>query len=470
MDIMGTSAAPAPEQTGTQEQNLLIDHYDRLPRTADECGIDRTPTVGGAQFSPGFHLPLLDDDVRHFLSVAKAHWLPLAPYRDHRVFLLDLTANPGTQTTKTLASLLIVARAVEYIRRSGEPVLIFSPTSANKGVGLRDAVLRALDAGLVRPDQLRVVTLAPVSCLPKLRSSALSRDERLRRLNPVLVYTGEQPEDVKRLGREFAARHAAVIRRTRSTNVWFSLELANYLVADTTRAFFEQRVHPVDDGPRRVHAHAVSSAFGLLGYHRGREILERDGVSAQRNRPESLLVQHLGTPDMVLGLRHGSFDRSLVPRYHHDAASGLFTQHSDPRFPAHTYSPVEVLDPTFYTRRPPTSEAMNRIIEQFGGDGIVVSLAECVARYPYLRTFLLDERYRLPADFRTLREWSLVMALTGVLHAVDRRLIAPGRDVVVHGSGCYADEDYEVIEAGAVTAVATADQVAEAVAHGDEAR
>jgi len=45
--------------------------------------------------------------------------------------MLDLAREPGT-TPRDFASLLIVARAVQYIRRTGEPIMIFSPTSANK--------------------------------------------------------------------------------------------------------------------------------------------------------------------------------------------------------------------------------------------------------------------------------------------------------------------------------------------------
>ncbi|MEK8173017.1 DUF6002 family protein [Streptomyces sp. M19] len=62
-------------------------------------------------------------------------------------------------------------------------------------------------------------------------------------------------------------------------------------------------------------------------------------------------------------------------------------------------------------------------------------------RYPQVRALLADARVELPADPRTLREWSLVMALTGILNAVDRGLV-PERDILVHGSGSYAADDY----------------------------
>lgn len=476
---MGNSvtAAPAPgDSTELITANLLIDFYDQLPRAIERYVTEPEPVLDDpAAFSPGFALPELDDQVRDFLGAATAGWRRLGEYGGHRISLLDLTGNPGTGTTKTFASLLIVARAVEYIRRTGEPIVIFSPTSANKGVALRDAVLRAIDAGLVTPEQLRVVVLAPRSCQHKLRSSRLSTDEELRARNPMLLYGGPSPEGVKPLGREFADRYAATLRREHGTNLWFTLELRNYLVADTARAFFEHQVAPTDavDTPPRLHAHAVSSAFGLLGYHQGRALLEEQGLASASTRPASLLVQHLGTPDMVINLRHGDFDSTHRPEYVLDRASGLFRQSVDTRFPQATYDPGEVLDPTFYTRGPATSPAMNELIGTFGGDGIVVSLAECVGRYPVLRGLLggMDgaggdspiHAELLPADLRTLCEWSLAMVLTGVLNAVDRGLVEAGRDVVVHGSGSYSTADYEPLEAAAISPVRSLEDVADAV-------
>lgn len=406
--------------------------------------------------------------MRTLLAPATARWQDLTTYQGHRVVLLDLTGNPGTHTTKTFASLVIVARAVEHLRRTGQPVIIFSPTSANKGTALRDAVLGAYDAGLATPEQLRIVVLAPATSQPKLRSSRLSQDPALRALNPLLLYEGPQPEDVKALGRTFVDQAAAGLTAGTGANLWFSLELANYLVADTARAFFEQAADPpAAGGPPRLHAHAVSSAFGLLGYHQGRAVLEAAGEARPATRPASLLVQHLGTPDMVLNLRTGSFDRSGVPSYKPDQ-TGLLRQSDDPRFPAATLDVDEVLDPTFYTRRPATSPAMNAIIGEFGGDGIVVSLHECLERYPHLRQALATVAgpvppRPLPADPRELREWSLVMAWTGALNAIDRGLIAPGTEIVIHGTGWYGAGDYQPPQPQEVTRVRSVDDIAAAV-------
>jgi len=449
--------------------NLLVDYYDRMPEAVAACVGDAAATApikDGAVFSPGFALPELDDQVRDFLSVATAGWQQIGSHGGHRLSLLDLTGNPGTGTTKTFASLLIVARAVEYIRRTGEPIVIFSPTSANKGTALRDAVLRAIDAGLVTPEQLRVIVLAPASCRLKLRAGRMSDDPTLRALNPLLLYVGDEPEQVKALGRQYVD-NAAEYATKAGANLWFSLELRNYLVADTARAFFEQRVHPTDapDAAPRLHAHAVSSAFGLLGYHKGREVLEASGEVDAASRPASLLVQHSATSDMVINLRHGDFDRRHLPAYSYDADAGLYTQSADPRFPQVTYDPDEVLDPTFYTRRPATSPAMNDLIGRFGGDGIVVSLAECMRRYPQVRAMLADSGCALPADLRTLREWSVAMAMTGVLNAIDHGLVDEGRDVVVHGTGAYSTADYQPLDLGAMRQVRTVADIVDAVGH-----
>jgi hypothetical protein len=445
--------------------NLLVDFYDQLPGVIAQCVPDPRPVTEPGAFHPGYALPELDDELVRFFAVAGVRWQPVGEYHGHPVTLLDLTANPGTHTTKTYASLLIVARAVRHIRDTGRSVLIVSPTSANKGVALRDAVLRALDAGLVTPEQLRVVIVAPGSGRAKLRASRLSRDPWLRRLNPMLLCTAAEPEAVKALAREFVADYAGKLHASEhSVDTWFSLDLTNYLIADSARALFEQRVAPVGPGEKRLHAHAVSSAYGLLGYHAGRELLERRGVVSPDSRAASLLVQHLATPDMVLALRQGAPSQWRLPEYHSDPATGLLRRSGDDQhFPAVTYALDEVLDPTFYTHRPVTATAMNEIIAQHGGDGIVVSLAECVARYPYLRHWLADALPTLPADLRTLREWSTVMALTGVTNAVDRRLLPAGQPIVVHGTGCYSDADFELLGPEAITEVSTVDDIATAV-------
>ncbi len=458
-----TATAAPPAGVGVSATaNLVLDSYDRLPEVIARVVDDPAPVKDPTAFSPGFLLPDLDAGTRRFFGAAEAGWRPLGDTGGHRTALLDLSRNPGTNTTKTFPSLLIVARAVEYVRRTGERVLIFTPTSANKGTALRDAVLRAIDAGLVTPDQLRVAVLAPGGCQDKQRSSRLSTDPELRALNPLLRYDGERAEDVKALAREFVQRYGGPAKERAGLNVWFSLELRNYLIADAARAFFEHRVAPTAGAAPRLHAHAVSSAFGLLGYNLGRDVLEAAGEASPADRPGFLLVQHLGTPDMVLHLRTGGFERDRVPAYR-AGEDGLHRQDADPRFPAVTYDPGEVLDPTFYTHRPVTAPEMTGLIGRHGGDGIVVSLAECLERYPALRRQLGGGERPLPGDPRRLREWSLAMVLTGAANAVDRGLVADGTELVVHGSGSYGTGDYTPVQEDAVRPVAGVEDIAAAV-------
>ncbi|HEY8544544.1 MAG TPA: DUF6002 family protein, partial [Acidimicrobiales bacterium] len=452
---------PSPATPATTTRNLIIDYQDVILAASAAVAGDPAATAG---FTPGFDLPELTDQVRRFFAPAVATWRPLGEHAGHSIQLMDLTGNPGTQTTKTFASTVIVARAVEHIRRTGEAVCIFTPTSANKGIALRDAVGRALAAGLAEPDQLSVAVLAPPTTAHKFRTDPLAADPDLRARNPLLrLAGGAGPEEVKALGRAFVDRYGPEAA-DHGVQLWFSLDLRNYLVADAARAAFEADVAPTTTGRPRWHAHAVSSAYGLLGYNLGRDVLEAGGRADAADRPGLLLVQHLGTPDMVLSLRHGRVAREDVPTYRPDP-TGVWRQDAavevDPRFPVATDDPAEVLDPTFYTHRPATSAAMNDLIRRHGGDGIVVSRRECEARYPQLRAWMAAADRPLPPDPGQLREWSLVMALTGVLNAIDRGLVPAGHEIVVHGSGSYAEGDYTVLEPDAH--VATVDDIAAAV-------
>lgn len=121
---------------------------------------------------------------------------------------------------------------------------------------------------------------------------------------------------------------------------------------------------------------------------------------------------------------------------------GRYVQHDDPSFPQVTDDPAEDLDSTFYSRQPATSPTMSGIIARHGGGGIVVSGRECRARYPHIRELLQPFGMRLPGDLGMLREWSLVMAMTGIMNAIDRGLVAAGSAIVVHASGSYSDGDF----------------------------
>ncbi|SFP43105.1 hypothetical protein SAMN05421810_102563 [Amycolatopsis arida] len=382
-----------------------------------------------ADFEPAFELPEPTPELAEYFAAANLRFAELGTAGRTRLTLLDLMGNPATRTVKTLASLVIVARAVRHIRTTGERVLILTPSSANKATALRDAVLRARAHGLVRHDELRIVTVVPDVARPKLWSSALDDDPT----SPMCVLDPANPEHVKTVAVEAMTGCAEDLYAHWGIRLWHTLDLANYQCADTVRAFAEHAELPAAPGTTRVHAHAVSSAFGLLGHHYGTTLLPPS------EPPRYLLVQHLATPDMVCGL-YGI----EPPEYRFDPVSGLFHQDSEPHYPAVTYDPAEKLESTFYTRKPVTSPAMNELIRTYGGGGVVVSLRECLDRYGQIATLLANAGVDLPADPRSLREWSLVLAMTGVLNAIDRGLL-DADEVVVHGSGSYSAADYTPI-------------------------
>jgi len=244
------------------------------------------------------------------------------------------------------------------------------------------------------------------------------------------------------------------------------MSLDNYRVADTARAFFENEFCPPEPGVPRIHAHAVSSAFGLLGHSFGHEL------TALRDSPPSryFLVQHLGTPDMVLSLYTDHVRDEDRPRYARDPATGLFHQAGNDHFPQVTADPYERLDGTFYTRRPATSAEMNALIRRQGGGGIVVSGHECAQRHPEIRGRLAGAGVPFPRLFEDLRERSLSMAMTGVLNGIDRGIISEP-EVVLHGSGSYCAGDFRPLPRDRTTPVRTADDLSAvlfgAVSHPD---
>jgi Family of unknown function (DUF6002) len=444
-----------------ETQSVITRYYPMLETAAQQSRV-----VAGALAAPGFQpspaLPELTPELIRFFEPAQMRMVPLSRHRGFSLELLDLMRNPATRTTKTFPSLLIVARAVAHIRATGERVMIVTPTSGNKGTALRDAVLRAIQSGLVSQSELSVAMVAPLAALPKLWSSPLSAHPQLQRRNPVMLYPGQVPDSVKSLTSEFVCV-SADLQAAQGLRLWYTLDLANYIVADAARACFEAEVLPPQAGTQRVHAHAVSSAFGLLGYHLGWRVR---GGDAGSGHPQFLLVQHLRTPDMVLGLRE-SQGTATRPVFTQRSSDGRYVQRGDPGFPTVTDDPDEELDSTFYTRRPATCTTINGIISRYGGGGIVVSRCECESRYPVIREWLAGAGIGLPAEPDKLREWSLVMVLTGAMNAIERGLLPEGAQVVVHASGSYADGDYEPMSRDhtvAVESIADIRQVVERAA------
>jgi Family of unknown function (DUF6002) len=430
-----------------QCDSVLTRYYEEVGRAlAESCR--RSPPDPDV-FTPGWSLPAPDPALERFFSASAMSAADLGDHGGRRLRLLDLMGNPRTRTTKTFPSLLIVARAVQHLRTTDESVMIVTASSANKATALRDAVLRAYETGLADPSRLRIAVLVPGCARSKLWDSPLTGDPWLRQADPLAVFDTRAPEEVKALARAAVQAQAPRILAEHGTRLWYTLDLANYLPADTARAFFERDHLP--SVAHRVHAHSVSSAFGLLGHFFGRQLAS--GSDWPPPDAHYLLVQHLGAPDMVASLYHGDPDHRPV----WSERDGVFTQQDHQHFPRLAYAPDESLDATFYSHRPATSRQMDEIIQRQGGAGIVVSLAECLERYPQVRD-ILTGAVDLPADPRRLREWSLVMAVTGVLNALDRGL-CPDGEVLVHASGSYQDTDFTVPDRRHLHEVETVDDL-----------
>lgn len=453
MDVMKRDMESLAPQGAQTPIPIIERYYDLIGSSARAFEVSSSDDA----FEPSMRLPALDPRMRAFLSVATAQFFELGHYRDMPLRLFDLRQNVNTQTTKTFASTLIVARAIRHIQETGESILLFSPSSGNKAIALRDAVLRALKAKLVHQEQLRIVTLTPVQTIGKLRRTELYDDPHLRALNPVFVLDTESPEAVKIIGEQFKALFSRL--PLNDSKLWHSLRLGNYRFSDQARAFFDFEYGDAWNTDRKtVHVHAVSSAYGLLGYCSGVELLKSQ--KARVSNPSFLLVQHLATSDMVLHLLDGNFEGASVPTYK-QTANGLWTQTESAHFPTVTWSPDEILEPTFYTHLPPTAAEMTAQVNANGGTGIIVSLYECMQRYSECARLLANSPIRLPADPRDLKEWSLVMAMTGCLNAIDRQLLEGMDGCTIHASGTYCHGDYEALPTDGLSFIGSAEEMME---------
>ena len=442
--------------------NALSRYYDRIRAAAGRLSSAASPP--GDFFQPGWELPEPTRQLDEFFAVSALSGGPLSEYRGRALSFLDLTGNPGTRTTKTFGSAIIVARALRHIAVTGESVLLVSPSAANKAVALRDAVLRAYQVGAASPASLRVAVVVPAANLQKIWDSGLTA-AKYSVANPIGVFDGAEREHVKKLATAAVQMMSAEVLASSGFRIWYTLDPLNYMLADIVRAFFEHEMVPSTTGPaHRWHAHAVSSAYGLLGHDMGWRELEK--VSDPRPAappPRYLLVQHLETPDLVLNLRAEAAANYRLPRYEIDQQTGQYRQAGpvDPHFPEVCYSDDERLERTFDTRNPPTIPRVQDLLARHGGDGIVVSLPECLARYQEIRQLLGGTTVApLPADPRRLREWAGVMAVAGALAAIDRGLIPLGDEVMVHCSGAYSEGDYEIPDRRQLHPVDAAEDVA----------
>lgn len=433
-----------------EANGVIVRYYKGLQKAVELVTSNIIGPLNASEFEPNWMLPVLTDKWIEFFSSAQLRLTSLPNYKNRRLNLLDLHLDPATHTAKTLASLVIIARAIEHIRTTGEHVIIVVTTSGNKGVALRCAVERAIEMQLVGPHQLRIAIILPYDSRSKLHHSLLSANKSLTRLNPIFVYQGTSPEIVKKIGKEFVKLFSKEFYNNYNTRLWYSLNLTNYRIPDSVRAFFEYECYTKinttkDLSGTRIHAHAVSSGYGFLGYHLGRSVLANSGLISWQDNPGYFLVQHLKTPDMVLHYYHNTFERTSIPDYKLDESTGLWTQSNDPHFPFITYSPNEVLEPTFYSSSPATAIELSDMIANFGGGGIVVSLYECLNKYAQIRQMLKYTDIQLPADPRKVQEWALNMVMTGVINAIDRNLIPEDSEITIHGSGFWSADEYELI-------------------------
>ncbi|GGS14650.1 hypothetical protein GCM10010252_62660 [Streptomyces aureoverticillatus] len=441
-----------PDHIGTV-RNALAHYHSGVQAAARHLTSRRAST---APLPVPLTLPEADEAFTRFTDVTDLVLTRL----DEELYLLDLMRSPGTRTTKAFASLTMVARAVDHIRRTGERVVFLTPTSGNKGSALRDAVARAYATGFASPDELRVVMVAPAASTSKLRGGPLSEDSALRGANPVALADVDTPAGVKDLAKEVVDAYADEALAGTGFRCWYTLDLDNYRVADSVRAFAEAELLPLGpDSPPRWHAHAVSSAYGLLGYHLGHQVLA-DGLypklAAPARHPGFFLVQQLATPDMVVSaLGRG------VPGYTRDPAAGVWRRTGDdPAFPEVTDDPAEVLDPTFYTKNPVTSADIDPLIGRHGGGGVVVSRRECLDRFDRVRELAARAGVAIDGDPARIREWSLIKVLTGILVARERGLVPSGTQILAHASGYYTDETIPPLPVEHTEPVRTAPELA----------
>lgn len=407
--------------------NPIAEYYAEIATLSKKIAAAQTPLD---EFCP-WELPALDEQMSKFYEASAIAYGTVDLGIDREVILLNMSTYAGTKTTKTNPSLLMVARAVQHTRQTGEPITIISPSSGNKATALRAAVERAYELGITSPDFLNIVVVVPQEAHPKLWESTLSSRDDYRLANPLVTTAAPTRVAVKSLVNEVRKKLGD---RHKGRRLWYTLALENYVLADQVRAFVELDRFPTDAA--RWHVHSVSSAYGLIGHNRG--WMTR---APRLPHPGYLLVQHMDTPDMVLHLLTGTFDKDQLPRYETDR-SGVLRQESSPHFPATVSARDECIDTTFYTSSPPTQDEMQSAIETHGGTGIVVSREECRDHYEFIRQAVATQAIVLPSNPDHLMEWSLIMAASGTMTAAERGLLDGVDSLVLHCTGLYTSQDY----------------------------
>src|SRR5437868_8208307 len=110
--------------TAGESVNAFADYGGQLRSVLADVGRNRPPTI---DFEPAFELPEPTPELADYFAPANLRFSELGEAGGRRLVLLDLMDNPATRTVKTLASLVIVARAMRHIQTTGEPVMILTP-------------------------------------------------------------------------------------------------------------------------------------------------------------------------------------------------------------------------------------------------------------------------------------------------------------------------------------------------------
>jgi len=143
-------------------------------------------------------LPEITEKYIKFFEHSSVSRSNILVYKDHSIELLNLMSDHSTNTTKTFPTLLTVAKLIHHIEKTGETVIILTPSSGNKATAFRAAVEKAIEQKLVAAEKLRTITLIPRESVSKFRASKLYNDEKLNKLNPVFILSGNKSDDVKK--------------------------------------------------------------------------------------------------------------------------------------------------------------------------------------------------------------------------------------------------------------------------------
>lgn len=128
MDVINTDSNELTAKCSEAAVSVIERYYDLIVDSSSDFELISNDN----DFEPSMRLPVLDTRMQSFLSVATAQFFELGLYRNIPLRLFDLRQNENTQTTKTFASTLIVARAIRHIQETGESILLFSLRPATK--------------------------------------------------------------------------------------------------------------------------------------------------------------------------------------------------------------------------------------------------------------------------------------------------------------------------------------------------